>query len=52
MSGNGILVVVFVVELDTPRGCGCQSVVSAVCRLQGVVLVAEGDVVNLLGVAI
>ena len=52
MSGNGILGVVFVVDLDTPRGFRCQIVVSVVCRLQGVVLVVEGDVVNLLGVAI
>ena len=34
------------------RGRRCKIVVSAVCRLQGVVLVVEGDVVNLLEVAI
>ena len=46
------MVVVIVVDLDTPRGFRCQVVVSVVCRLQGVILAVEGDVVNLLGVAI
>ena len=33
------------------RGRRCRIAVSVVCRLQGVVLVVEGDVVNLLEVA-
>ena len=37
--------------LGARRGRRCRIAVSVVCRLQGVVLVVEGDVVNLLGVA-